>query len=73
MARVVHALPVDQVPENYDVPTWKFVVALVVVLVSVFLGTLLWMWRDTKPRRHPAILAAPQSRTTPTNAPAAKP
>ncbi|HMJ92417.1 MAG TPA: hypothetical protein VK530_21520 [Candidatus Acidoferrum sp.] len=53
-------------PANYNVPTWKFVTALIVVLVAVLLGTMLWMWRDGKPRRRPALLGAPEiTRTNP--------
>ncbi len=51
-------------PENFNVPTWKFVTALVVVLIGVLLGTMLWMWRDTKPRRRPALLGAPETART---------
>jgi hypothetical protein len=57
---------VSNEPENFNVPTWKCVAALVIVLVAVLLGTLVWMWRDTKPRRRPALLGAPEiTRTNP--------
>jgi hypothetical protein len=62
---IVHA--VSEQPENFNVPMWKFFVALAIVLIGVILGTMLWMWRENKPRRRPAILGAPQ--TVRTNAP----
>ena len=60
-------------PENYNVPTWKFVVALVVVLLMVVLATFFWMWRDTRPRRRPALLGAPEPAIVRTNPPVARP
>jgi hypothetical protein len=56
-------------PDNYDVPTWKFVVAVIAMVVLMALATLFWMWRDSKPRRRPALLGAPQPALAPTNAP----
>jgi hypothetical protein len=65
---------VSNEPENFNVPTWKFVAALVFVLIAVFLGTMLWMWRDSKPRRRPALLGAPEIIRTNSPSPApAKP
>lgn len=43
----------------HDMPKWAFPLALVVVLTLVTLGSLFWMWRDSKPRRRPALLGAP--------------
>ena len=51
-------------PNPHHVPTWKFVVALAFVLVAVTLGTLFSMWRDTKPRRRPPLLGAPEITAT---------
>ena len=59
--------PVSDEPENYNVPTWKFFVALVVVLISVTLGTMLWMWSDSRPRRRPPMLGAPEPVKVQTN------
>jgi hypothetical protein len=63
---------VENEPENYNVPTWKFVTALVVVLVIITLATLFWMWRDTRPRRRPALLGAPEPALRTNSAPAAR-
>lgn len=52
---------------NYNVPMWKFFVALAVVLIAVTFGTLLWMKSDTKPRRRPALLGAPEPTAVQTN------
>ena len=43
----------------HDLPRWVFPVAIVVMLTIVTLGTFFWMWRDTRPRRRPALLGAP--------------
>lgn len=43
----------------HDLPTWVFPAALAGMLVLVTLGTVFWMWRDTRPRRRPAMLGAP--------------
>ncbi len=60
-------------PESYNIPPWKFVAALVVMLVLVTLGTLFWMWRDARPRRRPAMLGAPEPSWFQTNAVPAPP
>src|SRR6185436_5670062 len=52
---------------------WKFVVALVVTLTAVALGTALWMWRDSKPRRRPPLLGAPDPILQRSSSAAAKP
>ena len=36
---------------SHDLPVWKFVAAILGMLAAVTLGTMFWMWRDTKPRR----------------------
>jgi sulfatase modifying factor 1 len=43
----------------HQVPKWVFPAALAGMLVIVTLGTVFWMWRDTKPRRRPALLGSP--------------
>lgn len=43
----------------HDLPRWVFPVAVAGILVIVTLGTLFWMWRDTRPRRRPALLGSP--------------
>jgi formylglycine-generating enzyme len=43
----------------HDLPRWVFPVAVIVMLAIVTLGTFFWMWRDTRPRRRPALLGAP--------------
>lgn len=63
---------VNDEPENHNVPTWKFVVAVVGMLVIITLATLFWMWRDSKPRRRPALLGAPEPALRTNAAPAAK-
>ena len=60
-------------PKNYDVPVWKFVVALVALLVVILLASLFWMWRDSKPRRRPALLGAPEPAIVHTNVPGVNP
>jgi formylglycine-generating enzyme required for sulfatase activity len=52
---------------------WKFVVALVVTLTAVALGTALWMWRDSKPRRRAPLLGAPDPILRGSSSAAAKP
>ena len=67
-------------PNPHHIPTWKFVVALVAVLVAVTLGTLFTMSRENKPRRRPPLLGAPEAvatnvsvtNTASTNPPAAR-
>jgi hypothetical protein len=59
--------PVNDGPENYEVPTWKFVVAVVVMITVIGLATLFWMWRDSKPRRRPPLLGAPEPALVVTN------
>ena len=51
-------------PNPHHVPTWKFVVALVAVLIAVTLGTLFTMSRENKPRRRPPLLGAPEAVAT---------
>ena len=43
----------------HDLPRWVFPAAVVGMLVIVAIGTAFWMWRDSKPRRRPALLGAP--------------
>lgn len=57
-------------PESYQVPTWKFVLAVVITIAVMALATVFWMWRDTKPRRRPALLGAPEPALVVTNLPA---
>jgi hypothetical protein len=56
-------------PENYEVPAWKFVVAVIAMVTLIAMATLFWMWRDTKPRRRPALLGAPEPALVVTNRP----
>jgi uncharacterized BrkB/YihY/UPF0761 family membrane protein len=60
-------------PDNYNVPTWKFVAALVVIVLIMFLATLFWMWRDRTPRHRPALLGSPQSAIVATNQASVRP
>ena len=59
--------------ENYNVSTWKFVVALIAFLIVIVLATFFWMWRDAKPRRRPALLGAPEPAIVRTNLPVTQP
>ena len=43
----------------HHVPKWVFPAALAGMLVIVALGTVFWMWRDTRPRHRPALLGSP--------------
>jgi formylglycine-generating enzyme len=50
-----------------DLPRWVFPMALLGMLVIVALGSIFWMWRDSKPRRRAAILGAPDPVIRPTS------
>jgi formylglycine-generating enzyme len=46
-------------PNPYEMPRWVFPVAALGMIAIMALSTAFWMWRDTKPRRRPALLGAP--------------
>src|ERR1043166_5538185 len=43
----------------HELPRWVFPVAVIGIIAVMTLATFFWMWRDSKPRRRPALLGSP--------------